>query len=79
MNTGFSSPRRKTIVNSQSQIVNKGKDPVQKEIVFLFSLLDRQTASIIELSGYDSSEAATLCIVLSCFMPRGLGCYTETI
>jgi len=38
-----------------------------------------QSAPIIEKRGYDSSEAATALFVLSCFMPRGLGCYTETI
>jgi len=39
----------------------------------------KATTSKIEHRGYDSSEAATSQFVLSCFMPRGLGCYTETI
>ena len=44
---------------------------------FLF-LLASETASIIKHSGYDSSEAATSHFVLSCFMPKGLKCHTET-
>jgi len=46
---------------------------------FYFFLVCLQTASIIEYCGYDSSEAATLWFMLSCFMTRDLGCYAETI
>lgn len=42
-------------------------------------LLNRKTASIIDHSGINSSEAATSYLVLSCFILRELGCYTETI
>jgi hypothetical protein len=44
-----------------------------------FPLLNGQTASIIEHSGYHSSEAATPWLMLSSFVARGLGCYAETI
>jgi len=34
-------------------------NPVQKDIFSVLSLLKSQSASIIEVRGYDSSEAAT--------------------
>jgi len=46
---------------------------------FYFLLVCMQTASIIEHGGFDSFEAATAYFVISWFITRGLGCYTETI
>jgi hypothetical protein len=46
-------------------------------MTFLFDYV--QTISIIEHCGYDSFEAATAWFVISCFMPKGLKCHTETI
>ena len=45
----------------------------------ILSLLDGQAASIIEHSGYDSSEVAMSLFVISCFMTRDLVCCTKTI
>jgi len=44
-----------------------------------FFLAQQTDTSIIKPCGYDSFEAAATYLVLSCFMPRIMGCYTETI
>jgi len=46
--------------------------------IHVFFLVCVQSPSIIKHGGRNSFEAATVLFVISYFMSRGLGCYTET-